>query len=310
MKILITLFIFTLSTAFAGTCSTTTRTNYSSGQTLTSSALNADFNQLVTKVNALDGGCVTDGTLEAGALNSTDFAAVTNGIKEGCPVSYSDANTVSVGKCILSVNGTFVKTTVATTATWGCSGCSAEANSTQYYIYAKTGSTGTTLSLLISTSAPNADGYDGSGNKVIGRFYNDSSGNISRYSINSYSDHAFTPTDGILSVDGLSASARSFMISWGDTETSACTNLTACAYINQTGASASNVNKSGTGTYLVTLASPWTKIQCTGDVIGSVPVQFKPVSSLTSATTVTFTALKVSDGTPNDAYGTAHCEGY
>lgn len=164
--------------AFSATCTNTTRTNYSTGQVLTSSALNADLNQLVTKLNAFDGGCTTSGTLEFDALNTSNFGAMLNGITEGCKVSRSDSNTLSVGKCIASVNGNLIKTSSANTVTWGCSGCAGEASSSTFYVYAKTGSTGTTLDLLISSTAPGEDGYDVSSNKVLGSFYNDSSNNI------------------------------------------------------------------------------------------------------------------------------------
>jgi hypothetical protein len=68
----ILLFLISLN-LYAATCTTTTRTNYTSSQVLSSSALNADFNQLVTKANAFDGGCVTDQTLELSALKDSDF---------------------------------------------------------------------------------------------------------------------------------------------------------------------------------------------------------------------------------------------
>lgn len=168
-----------LSNAFAGTCTATTRTNYSPNSVLTSSALNGDFNQLVTKLNSFDGGCTTDGTLEASALNSSDFAVPLNAIKNGCVVSRSDANTVSVDKCYLSVNGSFVRTTVPTTVTWGCTSCSPETATTTYYVYAKNGSSGSTLNLLLLTSAPNNDEYDGSGNRALGKIFNNESGDFS-----------------------------------------------------------------------------------------------------------------------------------
>jgi hypothetical protein len=177
--------------ASAGTCTTTSRNNYSTNQILTSSALNADFNQLVTKANAFDGGCVTTGTLESDALETSQFAPVLNGITEGCTVSYSSASELSVGACIASVNGNFVRKTTATTVAFGCSGCSAEANSTTYYAYINKTSTGSTLNLLISTTAPGVDGYDASGNKVLARFYNNSSGNISQYQIDQWNGKQF-----------------------------------------------------------------------------------------------------------------------
>lgn len=179
--------------SFAGTCTNTTRTNYVTNQVLTSSALNADFNQLVAKTNSLDGGCVTDGTLELAAINSSEWSAPLNGIHQGCKVSYSNSNTLSIGKCIASVNGLFVKTTASNNVTWGCSGCSSETATTTYYIFIKTGSTGTTLNGLISTVAPNEDGYDNSGNKVIARFYNNASSDIDQYSIDQWNTNRFVP---------------------------------------------------------------------------------------------------------------------
>jgi hypothetical protein len=193
MKILfLILSLFTLE-AFAGTCTSTTRNNYSTNQVLTSSALNNDFNQIVTKVNAFDGGCVTAGTLEYDALNTTQFAPILKAIKEGCKVSYSNASTISIGKCFASVNNNFVSTTVATTASFGCTSCSAEVSSTTYYVYISTGSTGTTLTPLISTTAPNEDGYDNSGNKVLARFYNNASSDIDQYSIDQWHVNSFIP---------------------------------------------------------------------------------------------------------------------
>jgi microcystin-dependent protein len=181
MKFFISLAILLASSlGFASTCTTYSRSNYSANQILTASALNADFNNLTSRTNAFDGGCVTDGSLEAGALNATDYAVVLSGIQQGCLVSYTDSNTLSISRCMASVNGRFVKTTAATPATWGCSGCSSEVSATVYYLYIKTGSTGTTLTPFISTIAPNADGYDASGNKALAKFYNDGSSNIDR----------------------------------------------------------------------------------------------------------------------------------
>lgn len=182
------LYVGMISSVDAGTCSSISRTNNTANSVLTSTKLNTDFNQLVTTVNALDAGCLTDATLEKGALNTSEFSAPLNGITEGCVVTRSDANTLSVDKCIASVNGNFIKTTSANTVTWGCSGCSAESSSTAtvYYLYIKTGSTGTTLNLLISTVAPNADGYDAGGDKVIAKFLNDAANDIQTSSIQNY----------------------------------------------------------------------------------------------------------------------------
>lgn len=71
MKYFLILALVIFTNAYSATCTTTTRTNYTSGQTLTSSALNADLNQLVSKVNSLDGGCITDGTLESSSVSGS-----------------------------------------------------------------------------------------------------------------------------------------------------------------------------------------------------------------------------------------------
>jgi hypothetical protein len=191
MKTLIALMVFVFSAAaHAGNCTTISRTNFSPNTVIRSSEMNSQLNAIyapfASASGALDGGCISDGTVEAAALNSADFPALYYGITQGCLVSYSDANTLSVGKCIASVNGFLIKTTSANTVTWACSSCSAEAASTVYYLYIKTGSTGTTLNLLISTTSPNEDGYDNSGNKVLARFFNNASSNIDQYSLDQW----------------------------------------------------------------------------------------------------------------------------
>lgn len=180
-----------LGEAYAGTCTSISRTNNSANSVLTSTKYNSDLNTVYTQINALDAGCLTDGTLELAAVNASEWAVVLNAIREGCEVTRSDANTLSVDKCAISVNGSFVKTTSSNTATWGCTDCSAQANDTTYYLYAKNGSASASLSLLISTTAPNGDSYDSSGNRVLARFYNDTSGDIDQYSITQWRTGAF-----------------------------------------------------------------------------------------------------------------------
>jgi hypothetical protein len=178
----ILLFILSTAAALAGTCTTIERTNYSANQVLTSTSLNTQFNNIYAPFNdpngALDGGCVEDGTLELSALNTSEFAPLLNYIREGCKVTRSDANTLAVDKCYMSVNGNFVQKSTSTTVTWGCTDCASETASTDYYLYAKTGSIGSTLNLLISTTAPNGDGYDNSSNRILGKFRNNGSSNI------------------------------------------------------------------------------------------------------------------------------------
>ena len=155
MKTIVLLIAFTFSSlSFGATCTSISRTNYTTNQVLTSSALNSDFNTVYSAANALDGGCITDGSLETTALNSSQFSVLLKAVKEGCKVSYSSASQLSIGKCLASVNGNLVATTVATTVSMACTSCSAEAASTTYYVYIATGSSGTTLTPLILTTAP------------------------------------------------------------------------------------------------------------------------------------------------------------
>lgn len=301
MKILTILFFLASLNAFGATCTTTTRTNYSSGQTLTSAALNADFNQLVTKVNSLDGGCVTDNTIEASALNSTDFAAVKNGIHQGCALAYSDANTISVGKCILSVNGNFVKTALANTVTWGCSGCSSELASTTYYVYAKSGSSGTTLNLLISSTAPDADGYDGSGNKVLGMFFNNSSSAIQ--SVYSWGSSHFESTS-------TPVETFSFYYSGGGAF-NACSSGE-CALV-KVGNYVTSVTRTSLANYDILFGKTYTAVNCLAQIIASdgFPGRIEGVGKATNSNTLSIaTSLAASPYTGLDSSGIISCWGY
>lgn len=174
-----------LSNAFAGTCTSISRTNYNPNSVLTSSALNADFNQLVSGHNSFDGGCAIDGTIEKSGLNSTDFAVPFNAIKNGCVISRTASDTVSVDRCQMSINGNFVKTDIATNLTWGCPSCSPESSSAYFYVYASGASSGSTLTLFFSTSAPNPDEYNDNGDRALGRIYNGQTSEIS-YAVENY----------------------------------------------------------------------------------------------------------------------------
>lgn len=184
------------TSAEAGTCSSISRTNFSANSVLTSSELNSQFNAVYNAANDLDGGCITDGTIEDGALNTTDFAAILNGIQQGCKVVYSSASAVTIDRCIASVNGNFVRTTSATTVNMGCGDCSSETATTDYYVYIKTGSSGSSLTGYFSTTSPNNDGYDSSGNKVLARLRNDDSSDIDQYSIDQWLINTFSPSGG------------------------------------------------------------------------------------------------------------------
>lgn len=173
-------------------CTTISRTNSSALSVLTSTKYNTDLNTVYTAVNSLDGECLQAGTVGGDALNASDFAPLLKGIKEGCKVQYTNASTLAISECLASVNGSFVTTTTDTSVSFGCTGCSAEVATTTYYVYIQTGSSGTTLTPLLLTGAPNDDGYDGTGNKVLAKFYNDGSGNIDQYSIDQWIVNGFT----------------------------------------------------------------------------------------------------------------------
>jgi hypothetical protein len=49
------------------------------------------------------------------------------------------------------------------------------------------------MNLLISTTSPNEDGYDNSGNKVLARFYNNASSGIDTYSVDQWLVNRFVP---------------------------------------------------------------------------------------------------------------------
>jgi hypothetical protein len=74
MKLIISLFFLLTSFKAFSLCSTVlSRNNYTTNQVLTSSALNTDFNQLVTKTNEIDGDCITDATLPRAKLETSAF---------------------------------------------------------------------------------------------------------------------------------------------------------------------------------------------------------------------------------------------
>lgn len=188
MKILLLLGAFLAwQNAFAVCDSVISRTNNSANAVLTSTKYNTDLNTVYTRVNELPGDCVTDGTLEYAAIDQTTFQPAAKGIKEGCAATYSDANTISIDKCLIAVSGTQIEKTTATTVTWGCSGCSAEVVSTTYYVYATSAST---LTLKISTTAPDAYGYNGT-DRVLARFYNNASSAIDQWSIDNWASLEF-----------------------------------------------------------------------------------------------------------------------
>lgn len=215
MKNLLILLFFISGGLFAGTCTSISRTNNAANSVLTSSKYNTDLNNILTFVNALDGGCIADGSLEVAAFNTTQFAPISRSVKNGCKVTPSDSNTVSTSVCNIGINDATIITAGATTTTWGCTGCAAEATGTTYYLYGLDTSTGATLNTKILTAAPNSDGYNATSDRALARFYNDASGNIDYYSIDQAgnSDDNFTAQKtawidaGVITIGSTGASA-------------------------------------------------------------------------------------------------------
>ena len=165
---------------FAGTCSSISYTSSTANSTLTSTKYNTDNTTIYNFVNAYDAGCVTSGTLEKDALNTstaTGFAVPLNGIVDGCKVTQLTAATLQISNCIASVNNNWVKTTTPTNVAWTDLDTGSEAASTFYYVYMDSTSDTTTLTPVISATVPGSDGLNGS-DRALARFYNDSGSDI------------------------------------------------------------------------------------------------------------------------------------
>jgi hypothetical protein len=201
-KITSNLFIF-LATAFAfsyftnasaATCSSISRSTFGANTVLTSSELNNQFSTVYSAANNLDAGCLTDGTLEAAALNATDFQPLLNNTVAGCKITKSSDSTISISPCSMTINGNMVNKTGASTVAFGCTGCYVELVNRAYYVYIKGDSTGTTINSYMTITAPNSLGYNGT-DKVVGRFWNNNSSNIDEYSIDQWSVNQFIPQE-------------------------------------------------------------------------------------------------------------------
>jgi len=165
---------------FAGTCSTISYTSNAANTTLTSTKYNTDNSTAYDAINSFDGGCTVAGSLEKDALDATvatGFAVPLNGIVDGCKVTKATAATLDIGNCIAAVNNNWVKTATTTSVAWTDLDTGGEAASTYYYVYIDSASTTTTLTPVISVTAPGSDGLNGS-DRAIARFYNDSSSDI------------------------------------------------------------------------------------------------------------------------------------
>lgn len=259
MKTILFLFIFILPGVAWATCtSPISRTNNSANSVLTSTKYNSDLNTVYAHVNDLDGDCLADGSVESTKLDTTTLAPLVKGVKEGCFATRSDANTISIDKCLIAVNGNLIEKTTSTTITWGCGGCSSEVASTTYYVYATSAST---LTLLISTSAPDAYGYSGT-SRALARFYNNASSDIDTASVRTWVSVGFIPTySSVNSSPGVSQ-PKTCRGSYGGagslTSQTACTTGTCTEYYDTCQlASTGDMSTTyvGAGNYTVTLAS-------------------------------------------------------
>ena len=206
-KLLCLLVMFMSLRSFGATCTSISFSNFAANSILTSTALNSAFNTTYNNSNAYDGGCITDGTLEKGSVDTsvaTGWAVPLNGIREGCAITRLDANTISIDRCIIAVNGNWVKTTSSTTVTWGANGGSSQTSSADYYVYINTGSTGTTLTPSIKTAVPNGDGYNSSSDRVLGKISNDSAGDLNEAFIEQWINGKLIPTYGAVFTPGIS----------------------------------------------------------------------------------------------------------
>jgi hypothetical protein len=177
IKVLIALILTVSLNAFAVCDNQITRTNYSPNTVLTSSQLNSDFNTVYNRANDIPGDCIQDGSIELSKLDPTETSSLTGSLHNGCKVNYNNASTISVSKCTLGVGDVIVNTTGVTNVSFGCTGCSAEATSTIYYVYADDTSTASALDLSILTTVPDDQGKNGN-DKVLGYFINNSNGDI------------------------------------------------------------------------------------------------------------------------------------
>ena len=202
-RFLLVLFLALLVLLFVGDASATcsspiSRTNNAANSVLTSSKYNTDINTVYNHANDLDGDCITAGTIPDTALDTTNLGPQFNAIHQGFKCSRSDASTIGISKGWITVNGNNITTSSSTSIQFGCTGCSAEATATAYYVALKTG---TVEDPVITTTAPDDNGYQGT-SKYLCKFYNDGDGDIASGSIGQWVVNAFSPVTSHIRVVG------------------------------------------------------------------------------------------------------------
>ena len=310
MKLLL-LFIIAFSVnSFGGTCSSISRTNANPNTILTSTKYNADLNTAYGFLNAFDGGCVNDNTVEKAALNTTDFAVPLSSIGEGCNLTKTGNASVTVDKCKISVNNRWISTTVSNPISYPCAGCSTVTGNTAYYVYAKTTSTGSTLDLLISSTANDNVGFDGSGNKVIGKFTTTASGVISTGTVMSWTKNGFLNKDDILINPGAgyTETFAAYMSSSPGLIGSACTS-SPCG-VAQVGNSISSITRTSTGIYQLNTVKTYTLLICTWTPGGSgLPTASFGNAACTNCNSVNLSAAFSVTAAVQDSWASIVCYG-
>lgn len=190
--ILLMFLIFSIN-LYGGTCSSISRTDFVDGNILSASDLNTQFGTAYSAVNAADGGCITDGTLELGALGTSEFSPQLKGIRKGCIVKETATSSFEISACLATVNGKNVDKTATTSVTYANLDTGSMATSTTYYIFINSSSTGSTLTPKISATAPDALGYNATNDLLLARFQTSyDSTNVRNGSVYQFDGSAYT----------------------------------------------------------------------------------------------------------------------
>jgi hypothetical protein len=136
------------------------------------------MNQAYDEIEALE---TLIGSLGRAQTYSASLKALLNGYRNGCLVEYKGVADLYVrsGSVYIpdaSGNAAFRLNTSDTTVTWSDIDTGSEANSTVYYVYAVADSAATAFTVKVSTNATTPTGC--TYYKLIGTFYNNSSGDI------------------------------------------------------------------------------------------------------------------------------------
>ena len=211
VMIIVCSYLLSSMEAKAGTCSSITFTSAAARSQLTSTKYNTDNSTIYDFVNAYDGGCVSSRTLENDAISTSSnvgFAVPLNGIFNGCKVTLLDSSTMAINNCMASVNDKWVKTVTNTNVNWTHLDTGSEATGTLYYIYIDSTSNGTTLTPVISVTAPGTDGLNGS-DRILARVVNDANGDfrpiVRQWKVNDF-DRSIHQETGTITATGWTTS--------------------------------------------------------------------------------------------------------